>query len=640
VATDTHDVPPLHPNDPRVPAPGDVAVALLAAAGEGILGLDAHGIISFVNPAAARMTGFAPVELIGRDAHAMLHDVDGHGGPDAVGSCPLLWSQCDGGVHRIHGELFWRKDGTRFPVAYVSTPLWDRELIVGSVVVFQDVTMHETAEAKFRGLLDAAPDAMVIVDRFGRITLVNRQTEALFGYTREELIGRPVEVLVPDRLRAAHVQQRADFSARPKTRPMGYGLDLFARRKDGSEFSTEISLSPLEADGETVIISVIRDVTERVQGAKVLARQAEALREQAQLLELASDGIFVRDYAAARITYWSRGAEALYGWSRTEAMGSVSEEILQTAFPQPIAQIEADLVTNGRWEGQLVHTRKDGSRVVVASRWALLRTEQGEPQAILEVNTDVTAQQELDRQKDEFLSNVSHDLRTPLAAIKASIGVILAHEPPATPPPIHRLHVNIDTAADRMTRLVDDLLELTRLQSGRVQLRLERCDLGALVQRCVQGIESLVHARGQQLEVAAPPRPIWVTVDAERLERAVMNVVGNAQKHGWERGHIRVLVEERDDGVCIAVTDDGPGIPREEQGRIFERFYRPDSVSRSRNEGTGLGLPIARALVELHGGRLWVESSPGAGSTFFLVLPRRPRDPAEDDTQQDERSEP
>lgn len=595
------------------------AAALLDAAGDGVLGLDAGGTIAFANPAAARLTGYAPGELAGRPAHDTFHDAAG-GHRDAAG-CPILRSLRDGDVHRASGEVFRRKDGSSFRVAYVSAPVRVGERIAGAVVLFRDVTAQEAGEAKFRGLLEAAPDAIVITDRAGRIELVNRQAELLTGYAREELAGRPVEVLVPERFRRGHEGYRAGYAAHPQTRPMGAGLELSLRRKDGAEVPVEISLSPLELDGEPVVISVIRDVAER-------RRATAALRQQAELLELAPDGIFVRDLDAARVTYWSRGAEELYGWAREEALGRVSHELLRTAFPVPRDVIEGELLARGRWEGRLTQARKDGTRVVVSSRWALLRDERGRALAILEVNTDVTAREELERQKDEFLSNASHDLRTPLAAIAASIGVILANEPEATPAPIRRLHANIDAAAARMAALVDDLLELTRLQAGRLALRRERADLGALARRVARGVEPLAAARGQRLEVAAAARPVWATVDPERLERALLNLVGNAQKYGREGGRIQVSVEARDGEARIAVSDDGPGIPPVERERIFERFYRAGAGAGARHEGTGLGLPIARGIAELHGGRLELESEVGVGSTFTLALPWREREEA------------
>ncbi|MGN6699143.1 MAG: ATP-binding protein [Thermomicrobiales bacterium] len=234
---------------------------------------------------------------------------------------------------------------------------------------------------------------------------------------------------------------------------------------------------------------------------------------------------------------------------------------------------------------------------------------------------DVTAARAHTRQKEEFFANASHDLRTPLAAIKASIGVVLANEPACVTPPLHRLLVNIDQASSEMARLVDDLLELARLESGQTALRLARHDLRELAQHAVAAIEPLAQTRCQHVELVLPDEAVPVRVDVALLERAILNLLGNAQKYGRNAGLIRLTVARDGMEATIAVTDDGPGIPIEDQGRIFERFYRPATPAVRQVVGSGLGLPIVRMLAERHGGRATLESTPGQGATFRIVLP-------------------
>ena len=253
----------------------------------------------------------------------------------------------------------------------------------------------------------------------------------------------------------------------------------------------------------------------------------------------------------------------------------------------------------------LVKGQVDGGSILRSMRYAIER------QRLDAVRAD------LERQRDEFFSSVSHDLRTPVAAIKAAIGVVLANEPENMSPPLHRLLGNIDLAADELTKLIEDLLEMARLQAGRVELWRSRVDLRDVVSRAMRNIEPLAAERGQTLLLRTPDHAVVANVDGERLGRVVRNLLGNAHKYGREGGRIWLALEERPDAACISVTDDGPGIAAEDQQRIFDRFYR---VSGSSTSGSGLGLAIARALVELHGGRLWVESSPGAGSAFFITL--------------------
>jgi signal transduction histidine kinase len=257
----------------------------------------------------------------------------------------------------------------------------------------------------------------------------------------------------------------------------------------------------------------------------------------------------------------------------------------------------------------LVKGQVDGGTILRSLRYAIERQR-------LEA-----ARQELERQRDEFFNSVSHDLRTPVAAIKAAIGVVLAHEPEGTSPALHRLLANIDLAADELTRLIDDLLEVARLQAGRVELYLSEVDLRDVVTRAIRSLEPLIQARGQQLELSLPTEPFVVSVDVQRLGRVVRNLVGNAQKYGRAGGRITIALERTSSDVNLLIGDDGPGIPIADQEHVFERFYRGSGSAADGPAGTGLGLPIARGLVELHGGALTLQSQPGRGSTFRVSLP-------------------
>ena len=246
-----------------------------------------------------------------------------------------------------------------------------------------------TSEARFREILESAPDSIVVTDKRGRIVLANTETEKLFGYPREELMGKTVEILMPERFRGKHIGHRHNYAAQPQRRPMGAGLELFGRRKDGSEFSIEISLSPLRSPDGVLIACAIRDVTERKKSEEIFRIQNERLREQAELLELAHDAIIVRDIRS-RIVFWNSGAERTYGWTPEEARGQVTHALLATVFPVALEETDAELLRTGIWEGELGHRRKDGSTIVVDSRQSLQRDAHGVPTAILEINNEIT----------------------------------------------------------------------------------------------------------------------------------------------------------------------------------------------------------------------------------------------------------
>jgi signal transduction histidine kinase len=257
----------------------------------------------------------------------------------------------------------------------------------------------------------------------------------------------------------------------------------------------------------------------------------------------------------------------------------------------------------------LVKGQVDGGGILRSLRYAIERQR-------LEA-----ARQDLERQRDEFFSSVSHDLRTPVAAIKAAIGVVLANEPSGTSAPLRRLLGNIELAADELSRLIDDLLEIARLQAGRVELYLSEVDLRDVITRSTRSVEPLIEARGQRLEVCLPSDKVHVRVDVQRLSRVVRNLVENAHKYGRDGGHITVTLTATQNDVDLRIADDGPGIAVAEQQHIFDRFVRGSGSRADGPPGTGLGLPIARGLVELHGGSLTLESEPGRGSTFRVRLP-------------------
>jgi formate hydrogenlyase transcriptional activator len=258
----------------------------------------------------------------------------------------------------------------------------------------------------FERLFEFSPDGVLVTDQTGSIVRANAQTEHLFGYDRRELIGQLVEILIPERLRSRHPKHRSDYAAQPHTRPMGAELDLFARRKDGSEFPVDIMLSPVNLDGKSFVLTVVRDVTRRKNAEHERNRQASIAREQAALLDLAHDSIIVRDLEN-RITSWNRGAEEQYGWKREEALGQLAHTFLQAQFSRPLEEVEHALHRDRYWEGEVVHTAKDGRQLVVASRRVLQCDSAGNPIAILEINNDVTAR----KQAEEALRRSEARLR-------------------------------------------------------------------------------------------------------------------------------------------------------------------------------------------------------------------------------------
>jgi PAS domain S-box-containing protein len=386
--------------------------------------------------------------------------------------------------------------------------------------------------------------------------------------------------------------------------------------------------------------NVIEQITHLASIAVERKHAEGALRERARLLDLTHDTIFVRDMSDV-ITYWNRGAEELYGWARDEAVGKVSHRFMQTVFPAPLEEINAELLRTGRWEGELGHMKRDGTQVVVASRWSLQRDDQRRPIAILETNNDVTerkcaeaervrlGQRLREAEKMEAVGRlaggIAHDFNNVLAGILA-YGDMLLEEAPANSP-VKRYAQNVLTAANRGRALVEQILAYSRSQRGK----------RAPTDVCLVVAETLDLVRGSlpaniRLDTSAPASPLVVIGDATQLHQVVMNLCSNAIQAVSGGGTLRValadeeIVAERTLShgtlapgryVCLTVEDSGTGMDGVTLARIFEPFFTTKEVGR----GTGLGLSLVHAIVADLAGAIDVKSAVKQGSTFEIYLP-------------------
>ena len=495
------------------------------------------------------------------------------------------------------------------------------------------------ADLRFRQIFEASPDAILQVDLQGKILLANSLAGEMFGYRVEELAGRPVDDFVPARFRANHPGYREHYAAKPARRPMGSGLDLWARRQDGSEFPVDITLSPLDTKDGPQVVCVIRDMTDR-------KRIEEDLRRQARLIDASHDAIIVRE-PGGKILLWNAGAQEIYGWSAADAVGQISHTLLQTVFPVTREDMERQIERAGQWDGELIHTRRDGSKITVETRHIIVERSAGRPGALLEINRDITqrkkaeeavnalnerlaaANKELElrnkeveranRLKSEFLASMSHELRTPLNAIIGFSDLLAEQVAGALSAKQQRFVSHIQQGARHLLALINDILDLSKVEAGRLELNRENVPVAVVLAEVLTGIRPGAAAKSIAVHSSVAP-DLTVFADRIRFKQILLNLLSNAVKFTPEGGKIWVEAVERRGRIRVSVSDTGVGIPVEEQEAIFDAFHQVGATTKGVKEGTGLGLAITKRLVEEHGGRIWVESEPGKGARLSFTM--------------------
>ena len=466
-------------------------------------------------------------------------------------------------------------------------------------------TVALLADRRVVSSLERMTDGFVAVDREWRYTYINHQTELYLGIQRDDLLDKCIWEVYPEAIGTRFYQycQEAMATGEPGT---------FEAFYPPSQRWYALHLYP-SSDGLAIFYN---DITEQ----KYAEQQ---MRFKASIVQSLWDALIVTDLQYT-ILDWNAAAEALYGWKKEEVLGKDVRSVVSTVFPEDLREEWVQqLRSRGYWQGELLQKRKDGTTAPILAAVSLVKDLEGNTIGIVAVNRDITERRELEQRKDDFIDIASHELKTPLTAIKGMAQLLRKKLAREGRDDLLAFLSLMEQQIKSMTRLTAELLDVARMQAGQVDYAQVLVDVDALVYEVVEMVQQPTSSHTLCLHGASRKS---VVGDPERLKQVLINLISNAIKYSPDADRVDIALSADDSRVVIAVQDDGVGIPQEDQDKIFDRFYRAHSSDERTVSGFGIGLYIVREIIIQHRGTITVESEEGKGSTFYIMLPFKRND--------------
>jgi PAS domain S-box-containing protein len=500
------------------------------------------------------------------------------------------------------------------------------ELTAANQQLKQEIRERELTEAALReseqklaGILEYADEAIISINENQIVQLFNRGAEKIFGYSRDEVLGQPLDLLIPESLRTLHRQHIRGFGNSPiQARTMtDRDNQVFGRRKNGQEFPADASISKLSSRGGLIFTVMLKDITERKAAEAAIRRSEEQLRLITNALPILIAYIDAQQY----YRFNNQAHEDWFGISCEQINGLQLQDVIGKKAYQMISPY-VDIALAGQsitFEVKLP-SKNSHFRWVNATYIPDFESS-GEVKGFFATLNDISDRKEIDQMKSEFVSIASHEMRTPLTSIKGVLQ-LLAAERLGTLPKSGAEMVKIALKnTDRLVRLVNDVLDLERLESKRVVMERQLCQAADLIQQAAETIQAMAEQEKITICVTAADTPITFWADPDQIIQTLTNLLSNAIKFSPENSTVWLKAENQGDRVLFQVQDRGKGIPTDKLETIFERFQQVDASDSRRKGGTGLGLAICRQIIQQHGGQIWAKSTLAKGTTFYFTLP-------------------